>query len=121
MLFRSEILQWRQPKLQFRELYLMDAARRVRAAVTTPLAYLGGVKSVDGVAQAMREGFDAVVMGRALIHQPDLLRDFASGAQTCSGCTACNECVRMMYTPGGTRCPLTTPDNPALNRAPACA
>ena len=68
----------------------------------------------------MRDGFDAVVMGRALIHQPDLLRDFASGALTRSGCTACNECVRMMYTKGGTRCPLTTPEDSELNQKPAC-
>ena len=121
MKFAGQMLQWRQPKLQFHDLYLLDAARRIRAAVKTPLAYLGGAKSVDGIGAVMREGFDAVAMGRALIHQPDLLRAFANGTLTRSGCTACNECVRMMYTPGGTRCVLTSPDRPELNRIPACA
>lgn len=121
MKLAGKILEWRQPRLEFRELYLLEAARRVRAAVSTPLAYLGGAKSVDGIAQAMREGFDAVVMGRALIHQPDLLRAFESGATTRSGCTACNECIATMYRPSGTHCPLTATDDPAPNRIPAAA
>ena len=104
----SRFLEWRQPRLEFRELYLLEAARRIRAAVGTKLACLGGVKSVDGIARAMREGFDAVVMGRALLHQSDLLRDFESGKQVRSGCTACNECIATMYT-GGTHCVLTSP------------
>jgi 2,4-dienoyl-CoA reductase (NADPH2) len=119
MSIASQILQWQQPQIVFQDLYLLEAARRIRAAVTTPLAYLGGMKSVDGIELAMRDGFDAVVMGRALIHQPDLLRDFEAGTQTRSGCTACNLCVPMMYTPGGTRCALTSVDNPALNQVAA--
>ena len=116
----AKILEWRQPRLEFRELYLLDAARAVRAAVAAPLAYLGGAKSVDGIAQVMHAGFDAVVMGRALIHQPDLVRAFAAGTQSVSGCTACNECIATMYTEGGTRCVLTQTANPALNKMPAC-
>ena len=117
----NQFLQWQQPKIEFHDLYLLEAARRIRAAVNAPLAYLGGVKSVDGIEQAMRDGFEAAVMGRALIHQPDLLRSFEVGTQTRSGCTACNLCVPMMYTPGGTRCALTSVDNPALNQIAACA
>lgn len=112
----NQILQWQQPKIKFHDLYLLEAARKIRVAVSTPLAYLGGVKSVAGIEQAMQDGFDAVVMGRALIHQPDLIQSFAAGAQSRSGCTACNQCVSMMYTPSGTRCVLTTTDEFALNR-----
>ena len=115
----ARLLQWRQPRLAFRELYNLDAARRIRAAVTTPLAYLGGAKSVAAIEQAMREGFDAVAMGRALIHAPDLVRRFESGELAQSGCTACNECIATMYRPSGTRCVLTGPDDPAPNRIPA--
>jgi 2,4-dienoyl-CoA reductase-like NADH-dependent reductase (Old Yellow Enzyme family) len=120
MKMAAKILEWRQPRLAFRELYNLEAARQVRAAVATPLAYLGGAKSVAGIEQAMREGFDAVVMGRALIHRSDLLQAFARGELTQSGCTACNECIATMYTPGGTRCVLTGNDDPELNRRPAC-
>lgn len=121
MKMAAKILEWRQPRLAFRELYNLDAARRIRAAVTTPLAYLGGAKSVAGIAQAMRDGFDAVVMGRALIHQPDLVRAFAEGRATVSGCTACNECIATMYRPSGTHCVLTGTDDPAPNRIPAAS
>jgi 2,4-dienoyl-CoA reductase-like NADH-dependent reductase (Old Yellow Enzyme family) len=117
----NQVLQWQQPKLEFHDLYLLEAARRLRAEVSTPLAYLGGAKSVAGIEQALRDGFEAVGMGRALIHQPDLLHSFAAGTQTRSGCTACNLCVPMMYTPGGTRCALTSTDNPALNQVAACS
>lgn len=116
----AKILEWRQPRLAFRELYLMEPAQQVRAAVGTPLGYLGGVKSAAGIEQALRAGFDAVVMGRALIHRPDLVRQFAAGTLAVSGCTACNECIATMYTEGGTRCVLTQQDNPALNKMPAC-
>jgi 2,4-dienoyl-CoA reductase-like NADH-dependent reductase (Old Yellow Enzyme family) len=120
MKLAAGLLEWRQPRLEFRELYNLDAARRVRAAVPTPLAYLGGATSVAGIEQAMADGFDAVAMGRALLHRPDLLRAFEAGTETRSGCTACNECIATMYTPGGTRCVLTGRDDPAPNRIPAC-
>lgn len=116
----AKVLEWRQPDLQFRELYNLDAARRIRAAVSSPLAYLGGAKSVAAIEQAMSEGFDAVAMGRALIHRPDLPRAFAEGREAVSGCTACNECIATMYSPGGTRCVLTGTDDAELNRRPAC-
>ncbi|PTU32558.1 flavin oxidoreductase [Stenotrophobium rhamnosiphilum] len=116
----TQVLQWQQPKIEFHDLYLLEAARRIRAVVDTPLAYLGGVKSIAGIEEAMRDGFEAIVMGRALIHQPDLLRGFEAGKKTRSGCTACNLCVPMMYTPGGTRCALTSVENSALNQLAAC-
>jgi 2,4-dienoyl-CoA reductase (NADPH2) len=108
-----------QPKMEFHEMYFLEHSRKVRAAVRMPLAYLGGAKSLAGVHQAMAEGFDCVVMGRALIHDPDLVNKFRSGEATTSGCTACNECVVMMYTPGGTSCVLRPPNDAVLNSTPA--
>jgi 2,4-dienoyl-CoA reductase-like NADH-dependent reductase (Old Yellow Enzyme family) len=96
-----------EPRLHFREMYFLEHSRKLRAAVKMPLAYLGGAKSLVGVQQAMADGFDCVAMGRALIHDPDLVNKFRRGEATTSGCTACNECVSMMYTAGGTRCVLT--------------
>lgn len=110
-----------EPKVAFRELYLREHSRQIRAAVRMPLAYLGGAKSVDGVQQVMADGFDAVVMGRALIHSPDLVNQFQDGRATTSGCTACNECVTSMYTAAGTHCALRPPPDVALNRQPAAA
>lgn len=117
--FASRLQALAQPKIEFREMYLLEHSCKVRAAVKMPLAYLGGAKSLQAVNAALGEGFDCIVMGRALIHDPELVNQFRSGAVTVSGCTACNRCIAQMYTPGGTGCVLQEPNDPALNRLPA--
>ncbi len=114
-------MRLRQPQKPFEPMYILEHSRRVRAALQMPLAYLGGVQSMDGVEQAMADGFECVVMGRALIHDPDLVNQFQAGSTRESGCTACNECVALMHTPGGTACILKQPNDPARNRQPAAA
>ena len=89
---------------EFHELYSMETARQIRAAVKMPLCYLGGVHSVDNVNSIMDEGFETLGLGRALIFDPALIKNFESGAQDRTGCNACNQCVMLMYTPGGTAC-----------------
>lgn len=116
----TKLMRLVEPKITFRELYLREYSKRIREAVPTlKLAYLGGAKSVDGVAQIIGDGFDAVVMGRALIHDPALVNKFASGELRVSGCTACNECVVTMYGPGGTHCVLTESGDAEANARPA--
>ncbi len=114
----AKLLQLTAPKMQFRELYLRPHSLKVRAAVQMPLAYLGGAKSVAGIRQVLDDGFDYVVMGRALIHDPALVGKFRDGSVTESGCTACNECVALMYSPGGTGCVLRGANDIELNRLP---
>ncbi len=115
----SRLQRLMQPKIEFHPMYLLEHSRKVRAAVKMPLAYLGGVKSMAGVQQAMADGFDCIVMGRALIHDSDLVNQFRDGRATESGCTSCNRCVVSMYTPGGTTCVIKGLNDPALNRIPA--
>jgi 2,4-dienoyl-CoA reductase (NADPH2) len=116
----ARFLKADSPKgLEFREMYLLEHSRKVRAAVRMPLAYLGGAKSLAAVHTAMAEGFDCVALGRALIHDPNLVNKYRVGAETTSGCTACNRCVVMMYSPGGTSCVLREPNDAALNSTPA--
>jgi 2,4-dienoyl-CoA reductase-like NADH-dependent reductase (Old Yellow Enzyme family) len=116
------IQQLTEPKdVKFRELYQLHNSREVRAATRMPLAYLGGVKSLANVATLMNEGFDAIALGRVLIHRADLINGFASGALQESGCTSCNRCVAMMYTPGGTSCVLGQPGDAILNSTPAAS
>lgn len=117
----SATMRLRQPKTPFKPMYVFEHSRKLRAALSMPLAYLGGVQSMDGVEQAMAAGFDCVVMGRALIHDPGLINQFRDGSTRQSGCTACNECVGLMHTPGGTACILKQPNDPGRNRQPAAA
>ena len=111
-----------EPKdVVFRENYLRDHALRIRAAVKMPLAYLGGVQSLAGVETAMADGFEAIALGRALVHDPDFVNQLQAGTISQSGCTACNRCVTMMYSPGGTSCVIKPPNDAALNKVAAGA
>jgi 2,4-dienoyl-CoA reductase-like NADH-dependent reductase (Old Yellow Enzyme family) len=88
----------------FEELFFLEDAKKVRAAVKMPLGLIGGVVSIDGVETAMREGFDFVVVARALVHDPELVRKLETGEVTRSKCDACNKCVASMDSPTGVRC-----------------
>ncbi len=105
--------------LTFRERYFAEYSRKIRAQVALPLAYLGGIKSLANVEEAMAEGFDAVAMARVLIHEPALVNGFRDGSITQSGCTSCNGCIPQIYHPAGTYCILREPNDPALNEVRA--
>lgn len=96
----------KEPDREFTQLYSMDPATQIRAAVDMPLCYLGGAQTMDNVNKVMGEGFDALGLGRALIFDPNMINALQSGSIRNSGCTACNQCVTLMYTPEGTRCLL---------------
>jgi 2,4-dienoyl-CoA reductase-like NADH-dependent reductase (Old Yellow Enzyme family) len=70
-----------------------------------PVALLGGLVSRASLATAREEGFDFVVLGRALIADPDLVARMQRGEVDRSRCNACNECVAEMDR-GGVRCVL---------------
>jgi len=89
----------------FKEMFFLDDARVVRSAVRVPLVLLGGILSLDNLETAMREGFDFVAMGRALIADPDLINRMARGEVTRSRCISCNKCVAEMDR-NGVRCVL---------------
>ncbi|MAT91141.1 MAG: flavin oxidoreductase [Halioglobus sp.] len=103
-------------KIDFREMYFREYSRKIRAAVDLPLAYLGGVKSLDNAETAMADGFDCVVMARALLRDPDLVAQFRSGAMRESRCDNCNGCVAYIYHPDGTRCVYRGANDPQANR-----
>lgn len=108
-----------EPEVSFKEMYFLDNSRQIRAAVDLPLAYVGGSKSLANAEQLLAEGFDCVVMARALIHDPALVNKFRSGELTRSGCDNCNGCVAYIYHPDGTWCVKNPPNDPALNRVAA--
>jgi hypothetical protein len=69
-----------------------------------PLVLLGGVKSLSDLDTAMQEGFELCAMGRALIHDPDLIGKYRTGTERTSGCEPCNQCVAEMDREGGVCC-----------------
>ncbi|WP_152222966.1 tRNA-dihydrouridine synthase [Pseudomonas sp. SCB32] len=105
------------PDSPYSEMYFLDQARQVRQATDMPLVYLGGVSSRDSLQRAMSEGFDFVAMGRALLRDPDLVRNIQQQAERYeNGCNHCNQCVASMGLPGGIRCVLNRPESFAAVR-----
>ena len=98
----------------FEELYFLKHARKVRAEVGLPLICVGGVQSLASVHRAREEVYDAVQLGRALIHDPALVNHYRDGVKTESGCTVCNLCVTEMDR-DGVKCVLND-DLPARIR-----
>lgn len=94
----------------YEDAYLRQQALQVRAAVRLPLVFLGGVTTRPVVEQAMRDGFQFVAMGRALLREPDLVARMQADERTPSLCTHCNRCMPTNYT--GTRCVLVQADSP---------
>ncbi len=92
-------------RYDFEEAFFLPLARRMRAAVRMPLALLGGLVSSDNLRTARAEGFDFVVLGRALIADPDLVLRMQRGQLDRTRCNACNRCVAEMDI-GGVRCVL---------------
>ena len=91
----------------YEEAYFLPMAAEFRAALDLPLILLGGVSRVDTAQRGLDAGFDFVAMGRALLHDPDLVRKWQEGSTVPSGCIHCNRCMPTIYT--GTRCPLVDP------------
>ena len=94
----------KEPAREYSQLYSLPTATQIRDAVKMPLCYLGGVQSMDNIDTVMDAGFDTIGLGRSLIFDPGLINGLKNGSMTTSGCNACNQCVMMMYTPGGTTC-----------------
>jgi 2,4-dienoyl-CoA reductase-like NADH-dependent reductase (Old Yellow Enzyme family) len=88
----------------YRDAYLLEHARQVRAAVDLPMVLLGGITDRAGIDLAVHEGFEYVAMGRALLREPDLVARMEADATTPSLCIHCNKCMPTNFT--GTRCVL---------------
>ena len=106
--------------MPFEELYFRREALQVREAVKgMKLCLLGGVRSAENVATAMADGFDAVVMGRPLIAEPDLVQRWQAGGNAASRCINCNRCVGEFSSGAGVRCVLNPVNDRALNQRAA--
>jgi 2,4-dienoyl-CoA reductase-like NADH-dependent reductase (Old Yellow Enzyme family) len=91
----------------FEEAYFRPKALEVRSAVAMPLMLLGGINRLETMQQAMADGFDFVVMGRALLREPDLVDRLRAGTAAGGICIHCNRCMPTIYS--GTRCPEWSP------------
>lgn len=84
--------------------FFFDDASRVLDAVDVPVGLLGGVDSSALIERALDRGFGFVVLGRALLADPDLVSRLGD-PDFVTRCTQCNLCVAEMDR-GGVRCVL---------------
>lgn len=94
----------------YEEMYFLEHAKRIRERVRCGVCYIGGVCTSESLRAAMREGFDFVQIGRALLFDPDLPAHAATDPAYVNGCTHCNRCATLIDAPGGIECVLR-PDN----------
>ncbi|MGH3171973.1 MAG: hypothetical protein ACRDN0_39725 [Trebonia sp.] len=92
----------------YRDAYLLNDARKIRAAVSLPLILLGGITNRQVMDQAMAEGFQFVAMGRALLMEPDLVNRVRADASVASRCVHCDKCMPTIYS--AARCVLVEPE-----------
>ncbi|MBK9273007.1 MAG: NADH:flavin oxidoreductase [Flavobacteriales bacterium] len=83
------------PPVPFTENYFLDQARAFRRALRLPLVYVGGLRSAQGVAQVLAEGFELVAFARALLEDPGFVQRLHGPVR--SACDTCNHCVAVMY------------------------
>ncbi len=88
----------------YRDAYLLEDARKVRAEIALPMVLLGGITDRASMDLAMREGFEFVAMGRALLREPDLVNRIQADPGTPSLCIHCNRCMPTNFV--GTHCPV---------------
>lgn len=88
----------------YEEAFLLESARRFRAALDLPLVLLGGITQRSTMDLAMAEGFPFVAMARALLREPDLINRIKAEPATPSLCTHCNKCMPTIFR--GTHCVL---------------
>lgn len=94
----------------YRDLFMLDQARRFRTELTMPLILLGGVTDLSSMTTARLEGFEFVAMARALLREPDLVNQITAEPTVQSRCIHCNKCMATIYS--GTRCVVITPPQP---------
>jgi len=89
----------------FRELYLMDWAKKFQEAFKndpdckdTTLIYVGGVQSGDSCQKIMEEGFELFQLAHVLIKDPEFVHHVEDNPHYSAKCRRSNYCVGRMYT-----------------------
>jgi len=97
--------KWGMGSYPYEDLYMLQNARQfIPVMHNTKLILLGGITNRDHVETGLREGFDFVAMGRALLREPDLVAAMIADPGVRSRCTHNNKCMVTVF--GRTHCVL---------------
>ena len=73
--------------------YYLERAARLQQELDMPLILVGGIRSLQDIAQVMDAGISFVSMSRPLICQGDLVTKLRAGEKP--KCTSCNQCFHL--------------------------
>lgn len=82
----------KQPKPLLK--YNLDAASRIKSAVSIPVIVVGGINNIEDIEDIINiKNMEFVSMCRPFIIEPDIVNKFKSGKQAKSKCIMCNYCI----------------------------
>lgn len=81
----------------FKEAFFYDDAIKFRKALDMPLAFVGGLNSVDSINKVLDAGFDFVEMARPLVYDTEFINKIKAGTCERSGCRHANYCVARIW------------------------
>ncbi|MGZ6249974.1 MAG: oxidoreductase, partial [Syntrophales bacterium] len=97
---------------QEREAYNLEMARRIKRAVDCPVIVVGGFRSYEVVAKAIRDdGMEYIALARPLIWEPDLANRWLQGDRRPARCISCNNCFTGGLEEGGIYCATEKKEN----------
>ena len=89
----------------YQDLYMLENARQFIPVVNnTKLILLGGINSRDHMVTGLKDGFDFVALGRALLREPDLVNRLMADPGARGRCNHNNRCMVTVF--GRTHCVL---------------
>lgn len=92
-------------EFEYEDLYMLEEAKQFVPVVrNSQLILLGGITNFDHMVTGMKSGFDFVAIGRALLREPNLVREMYADHAKKSLCNHCNKCMYTVY--GKTHCVL---------------
>lgn len=86
------------PTVPYKEAYFLEDALKFRAAVKMPLIYVGGMTSRAKIEEVLGDGFTAVQVARALVHDTNFVKKLHDEEGYRSPCGHSNYCIGRMYT-----------------------
>ena len=88
----------------YKELYFLDVAKRIKAAVNCAVIYVGGASCNESFSEALDSGMDFIQLGRSLLSDPDLPKKSQAQHHYKSRCLHCNECIATIEHEKGIHC-----------------
>jgi 2,4-dienoyl-CoA reductase-like NADH-dependent reductase (Old Yellow Enzyme family) len=89
--------RWMIPTVPYEEAYFLEPAKIFRKHLKIPLIYVGGMISKSKMEEVLNEGFAAIQLARALVHDTDFINKIKNGEIEKSDCKHSNYCIGRMY------------------------